>query len=214
MLEDDLLTASITARKRQGRFVLLLVSVAVCLGLFLLGVIRFDFTPFDNIPPNPADTRAPSIAAPGTGTDAVAEGQRREFQELLASFDATTRPQIEGAAFATWNPVAQQEILTARSQAVKAFGQSRYDQALADLEAAEMQAQTELAARESAFDDRIKAAMDALGADDPGAASVHSEAALALKPDDVLARDLKARSESLPAILSLLDQAEGGARGQ
>lgn len=227
MLETKLAEASRQASIKRIRFAVVLVSGALLAGLFLIGVIRFDFATLgigsgdinagtekpekekqvDTV--QKAETAKPVVTEPHSEpvSDQQLEEKRDAFKQALMAYDTEIRPVIETPGFSTWNPVARDEILSARNDAIQTFSAGKYDPALLKLEQAAQLAAKEIGALETAYDNAFKTAFDALAADQFEAASLGIGEALRIKPDAPGALDLKARIDKLPEVLSLVDKA-------
>ena len=133
--------------------------------------------------------------------------RRDAFKALLARFDADHRPEIDTEAFGQWNADAQAQILSEAADAVQTFSNGDYEGALTRLEAAVIQAEAELTARNAAFERALAEAERAADADDVALAELRIAEAVRLKPGDTSADRLSKRIDALPEILSAIDAA-------
>jgi hypothetical protein len=150
-------------------------------------------------PPSPPQP-APSTEPPRP--DPADELARERFKDALAIFREEIEPLVADPSFAAWNAAAQAGILTGKEAAVTAFGEARYADALAALEAADATARREIAARDAAFDEALLGARLAYEGDDPDRANARIAEALRLRPESTEAQALAARIARLPELLA------------
>ena len=132
---------------------------------------------------------------------------RDEFKEKLNTYETSFAAKINEDRFAAWNQLAKDQIQAERQSALSAFAASEYTKAIEKISLAADQATAELQSRDAAYATALNDALAAYKADDFDTAVLKIENALRLNPNAPEAQDLKLQIETLPAVLTLVDQA-------
>ncbi len=232
MLEDQLAQASNQATRSRIRITVVLAGTIVVAALFLFGIVRIDLNLFRSEtatitkdPPLLANTEAGSatidVPVPANSSEQEPSASppapnlpnenntdlRDEFKEKLNTYETLFAAKIDENRFGVWNQLAQDRIQAERQSALSAFAASEYTKAIEKISTATEQATTELEKRDTAYTAALNDAKAAYKADDFDAAVLKIEAALHLDPDATEAQDLKQQIETLPSVLTLVEQA-------
>lgn len=232
MLEDQLAQASNEATRSRIRITIVLAGTIVVAALFLFGIVRIDLDLFRSETTTMAVDQPSSVK---TGTDPATidipvatkpseqdsasplpaqnlqnennTALRDEFKEKLNTYETSFAAKIDEDRFAAWNQLAKDQIQAERQSALSAFAASEYTKAIEKISLATEQATAELQTRDAAYAAALNDALTAYKADDFDTAVLKIEEALRLNPNTSEAQDLKLQVETLPAVLSLVDQA-------
>lgn len=232
MLEDQLAQASNQATRSRIRIAIVFAGTILVAALFLFGIVRVDLDLFRTEtatiaqdPPSPAKTETDSatidvpVAAksseqePDESPSALnvlsdnSKALREEFKDKLETFEDSYTAKIDENRFGAWNQLAQDQIQAERQSALSAFAASEYTKAIEKISLAIEQAITELGKRDTAYVAALNDAEAAYKADNFDAAILKIETALRLAPGAAEAQDLKQQIETLPSLLTLVEQA-------
>ncbi|MBO6783638.1 MAG: hypothetical protein JJ899_10275, partial [Alphaproteobacteria bacterium] len=230
MLEDQLRKASRDASRRSAMTLVGITALVLLLGAFAIGAatfwpkaaeepegpvaVREDSTPVATSPGRSVhepDAQAGELPAGGNtdsaAPDPVREELRARFKTELAAFQEEIEPRVADPAFATWDAGAQHDILAGKNEAIDLFAQGRYGEAVSGLATARDVAETQIDARDRAFDDAFVDARQAYASDDVDSANLAISRARELKPDDPATVELAERIEQLPPVLAAIADA-------
>lgn len=154
---------------------------------------------------NPSETPIDRPIIPQQGT---AQTSNKDVLRLVSQFEETIEPKLRAPEFQAWNETLPQQLLSDKQQAVANLAAGNTDQAFEQLAHLIKKATDAFAEFEGEFAAAIDNARSALSVDAYREANTAVNRALSLKPTDLDALTLKERIETLPNILSLIEQAE------
>ncbi|MEH6576569.1 MAG: hypothetical protein V7731_05770 [Amphritea sp.] len=210
MLNEKLAEASkeVTFQRRRYFFI---GAAAVGAGVIALVCLSFvDFSIRLDPSSTPAQVRTiPPRPSLSTAMEETADKASRErFKERLRHFEEGAESLLATANLKAWNPKARGDITSLKGQALSAFSKSDYGSALKSLAQTQLLAENILSEWEDNFQEFFSQALVFFNQNSYDKAKLKIEDALALKPDDGEALELKKRIDSLLPIVKLLEEAK------
>ncbi len=200
MLEEKLEDARLQSAKRR-RFLFVGLFATVCLGgLGLLGLSLLDFSAQDNVPLVVAEKES----VPETD---MAEF-RGDFKARLQQYENELEPRLHDTDLEQWDPDAFSQIKELKDQTMLHFSNGQYPKALETLQMLTNKTEDILVQAEQIYAENLNAASSFLAEEFYEKAKFHIDKALLVTPNSSQALELQLKTEKLPNILPLLNEAK------
>ncbi|EKE80634.1 hypothetical protein [Idiomarina xiamenensis] len=147
-----------------------------------------------------------ALATPDTGTDEQQAQRRQQFMQQLPIFEQGLEAQLTQAHVKRFAESAVTAALAAKQQALVAFANGDYEQALQQLGEAREQGKAILANWQQTLQQRLSEAQQAFASDQVSAAQLALEKALLLDPDNQQGQQLQQRIAVYPEVSRWLDR--------
>ena len=201
-------------RTKRHSFIINFIGVAVLLGMAVLVLLygRFEAIDIPKVQEETADNTADNNTANNNNTEALSDEQREVLRQKyiaqMGLYENETKAIIETLNLAAWSPESAAELHEIEQEAIKAFAENQFGAALTHLDNLfEKVSQLQLLQRQN-FQSALTNAQRSFAAEQAEQARAAIEDALRYLPEGSEALLLKARIDTMDAVLTLVKQAD------
>ncbi|WP_339777821.1 hypothetical protein [uncultured Methylophaga sp.] len=160
---------------------------------------------------NNVETEKPLDIVDISPQETVSEDQetlRQQYLDAYAHFENTIKPELNKIDLPTWDKPLADRLNANESAAIKQFGEAKYVQANATLEALIKLSETTITDSQNQFESAMQTAQQAFDNNQYEQAKAAISKALMLDSSSIQASELAERIELLPEIAALVEQIE------
>lgn len=205
MIHQKIAEAKLAKRKLFFRTLLIIILLSVfCVALIWWA--SASKTSFNN-----AETDQPLDIVDISPQETVSEDQetlRQQYLDTYAHFENTIKPELNKIDLPTWDKPLADRLNANESAAIKQFGEAKYVQANATLEALIKLSETTITDSQNQFESAMQTAQQAFDNNQYEQAKAAISKALMLDSSSNQASELAERIELLPEIAALVEQIE------
>lgn len=202
MLREDLARANKEAYRARRKNLIIIFGLGLLVLVFISGV-SLTTSPSISKQDLPVQAVTLSGADAPVGSD---NNYRDNFIELLQIYEEVTEPRLIGLNWQLIEYGLKEELLELKKSALKQFSSANYVEAVNTLRKARSKAENILQEQDNLFDVSLKKAKEFFAEFSYSKSKLHINQALALKPDDALAKMLHERIETLPLVTELFEE--------
>lgn len=205
MIHQKIAEAKLAKRKLFFKTLLIIILLSVfCVALVL-------WASATKTPSNSAETEQPLDiveSSPLESGNQDSENLRQQYLEAYANFENTIKPELNKIDLPKWDKPLADRLNANESAAIEQFGEAKYAQANATLDALIKLAETAISDSQNQFESAMQNAQQAFDENQYEQAKAAISKALMLDSSSNQASALAERIEQLPEIASLVEQIE------
>lgn len=205
MIHQKIAEAKLAKRKLFFRTLLIIILLSV----FCVALIWWASAPKTSS--NNVETEKPLDIVYISPQETVSEDQetlRQQYLDAYAHFENTIKPELNKIDLPTWDKPLADRLNANESAAIKQFGEAKYVQANATLEALIKLSETTITDSQNQFESAMQTAQQAFDNNQYEQAKAAISKALMLDSSSIQASELAERIELLPEIAALVEQIE------
>ncbi len=205
MIHQKIAEAKLAKRKLFFRTLLIIILLSV----FCVALIWWASAPKTSS--NNVETEKPLDIVDISPQETVSEDQetlRQQYLDAYAHFENTIKPELNKIDLPTWDKPLADRLNANESAAIKQFGEAKYVQANATLEALIKLSETTITDSQNQFESAMQTAQQAFDNNQYEQAKAAISKALMLDSSSIQASELAERIELLPEIAALVEQIE------
>ena len=205
MIHQKIAEAKLAKRKLFFRTLLIIILLSV----FCVALIWWASAPKTSS--NNVETEQPLDIVDISSQETVSEDKetlRQQYLDAYAHFENTIKPELNKIDLPTWDKPLADRLNANESAAIKQFGEAKYVQANATIDALIKLAETTITDSQNQFESAMKNAQQAFDENQYEQAKVAISKALMLDNSSNQASALAERIEKLPEIAALVEQIE------
>lgn len=205
MIHQKIAEAKLAKRKLFFRTLLIIILLSV----FCVALIWWASAPKTSS--NNVETEQPVDIVDISSQETVSEDKetlRQQYLDAYAHFENTIKPELNKIDLPTWDKPLADRFNANESAAIKQFGEAKYVQANATIDALIKLAETTITDSQNQFESAMKNAQKAFDENQYEQAKVAISKALMLDNSSNQASALAERIEQLPEIAALVEQIE------
>ena len=205
MIHQKIAEAKLAKRKLFFRTLLIIILLSV----FCVALIWWASAPKTSS--NNVETEKPLDIVDISPQETVSEDQetlRQQYLDAYAHFENTIKPELNKIDLPTWDKPLADRLNANESAAIKQFGEAKYAQANATLEALIKLSETTITDSQNQFESAMQTAQQAFDNNQYEQAKAAISKALMLDSSSIQASELAERIELLPEIAALVEQIE------